>query len=61
MADYIYPADSISANTESIVCEECSGNTFTVIPPHAIWTDAQNKSVIQLNTITLGGMNGLNS
>ena len=49
-----------SANTESTVCVICSGNTFTVSPPHPVWTDNQGKAVIQLDAITLGG-NGLNS
>ena len=49
-----------SANTESTVCVICSGNTFTVSPPHPVWTDNKGKAVIQLDAITLGG-NGLNS
>ena len=49
-----------SANTESTVCVICSGNTFTVSPPHPVWTDTKGKAVIQLDAITLGG-NGLNS
>ena len=44
----------------STVCVICSGNTFTVSPPHPVWTDNKGKAVIQLDAITLGG-NGLNS
>jgi hypothetical protein len=50
-----------SANTDYNVCVECSGNTFTVEVPHPVWTNNQNESVIQLNMVTLGGENGLNS
>jgi hypothetical protein len=32
----------------------------TFVPPHPVWTDNQNREVIQLNTVTIGG-NGLNS
>jgi len=61
MTNYIYPTSATSANTEVFICEVCSGTTYTVEPPHPIWTDGQNKSIIQLNAVTLGGMNGLNS
>ena len=50
-----------SANTETILCVVCSGETSTVIPPHAIYTDAQGVAVTQLNTVALGGPNGLNN
>ena len=43
------------------VCQAlCSGNTTTIVPPHPVWTNAQNKAVVQGNAITIGG-NGLNS
>lgn len=60
MHDYIYPSGT-SANTEVIMCVVCSGTTSTVIPPHPIWTNNQNQTVIQLDAVTLGGMNGLNN
>ena len=50
-----------SANTETVICEVCSGNTIVLIPPHAQYSDAQNNIVIQMNTIALGGENGLNN
>ena len=50
-----------SANTESTVCDVCSGNTVTIIPPHPTWTNNQGNDVIQMNAITLGGPNGLNN
>jgi len=50
-----------SANTETVICEVCSGETITLTPPHAEYSDAQNKIVIQMNTIALGGANGLNN
>ena len=61
MSNYIYPASATSANTEVLICEVCSGSTFTVEPPHAVWTDAQNKPIILMDTVVLGGPNGLNN
>ena len=60
MSNYFYPTGT-SANTEVIICEICDGTAVEITPPHPIWTDGQNKVVIQLNAITLGGVNGLNS
>lgn len=52
----------ISAGTESIVCViDCSGNTKTITPPHPTYLNGYGKSVVQLNMVELGGMNGLNS
>lgn len=50
-----------SANTETVICEVCSGETVTLYPPHAQYSDAQNNIVIQMNTVALGGENGLNN
>lgn len=50
-----------SANTETELCVVCSGVTSTVIPPHAVYSNAQGKEVVQLNTVALGGPNGLNN
>jgi hypothetical protein len=61
------PDPSRSANTETLVCAICcdcgaTGSTITqVSPPHPQWTDGYGIQVTQLNMITLGGMNGLNS
>ena len=56
------PEPPRSANTESTVCViDCSGNTVSIVPPHPIWTDGYGTQVTQLNMITLGGPNGLNS
>lgn len=55
-----------SANTENFVCVTCcpcdgsSGSTFSVTPPHPVWTDGYGTSVTQLNMIVIGGINGLN-
>jgi hypothetical protein len=47
---------------ECVVCYELSGNTVTSVePPHAVWTNNRGQSVIQMNSVQLGGMNGLNS
>ena len=57
-------AEPIIANTggnNGEVCViDCSGNTFTVTPPHPVYTNGQNKAIVQLNAITIGG-NGLNA
>jgi hypothetical protein len=50
-----------SANTETVICEVCSGETVTLYPPHAQYSDGQNNIVIQMNTVALGGENGLNN
>lgn len=43
------------------VCQDdCNGNTFTITPPHPVYTNGQNKAIVQLNAITIGG-NGLNA
>jgi hypothetical protein len=61
MADHLINIPR-SANTESTVCiVKCSGDTVSVVPPHPIWTDEYGTQVTQLNMITLGGPNGLNS
>lgn len=56
-----------SAYTEQIicvqVCDDMSGSTVVVAvnPPHPVWTDNYGTEVIQLNAVTLGGVNGLNN
>jgi hypothetical protein len=50
-----------SANTETVICEVCSGTTVILTPPHAEYSDSQNNIVIQMNTVALGGANGLNN
>lgn len=54
---------SLSASTggyTDICLALCSGNTVSVSVPHATFSNAQNKPVVQMNTVLLGG-NGLNS
>jgi len=56
-----------SANTEVFVCEYIcvtggTGSSVVVVtPPHPQYSNTQGNSVTQLNMITLGGFNGLNS
>ena len=39
-----------------LVCEDnCSGGTFTIVPPHPVYTNGQNQAIVQLNAITIGG------
>jgi len=50
----------ISANTPSIMCFVCSGETTTVNPVRPVWTGLNGGAVTQMNAVLLGG-NGLNS
>jgi uncharacterized delta-60 repeat protein len=54
---YVIP---ISANTPSIICFVCSGETSTVDPVRPVWTGLNGGAVTQMNAVLLGG-NGLNS
>ena len=52
-----------SAGITSISCDTCpsvTGVTITQVP-HAIYTNAFNRAISQNNTVTIGGLNGLNS
>ncbi len=56
----------LSSNTENTICINCCPCStdellVAVSPPHPQWTTQQGETVIQLNAITLGGMNGLNN
>ena len=42
------------------VCVVCSGTPSLIVPPHPVWTNSQNKAVVQMNAITIGG-DGLNA
>ena len=54
-----------SANTPYNICEVCSDETvitvYNLTPPHPVYTDGYGTPVTQLNMVTLGGPNGLNS
>jgi hypothetical protein len=51
-----------SAGVESINCKDCGTGTVTASTmPHAVYTNAQNRAISQINTVTLGGPNGLNN
>jgi hypothetical protein len=53
---------SISANTEYLICIECSGTTVsTRTTPHPTYSDLTGGTVTQLNAVLIGGRNGLNS
>lgn len=53
---------NVSANTESFICiVDCNGDTISVSPPHAEYSDMTGGTVTQLNTVELGGQNGLYS
>lgn len=50
---------TISANTEYFMCLICSGVTNSVSTPHATYSDGYGRDIVQLNTVLLGGPNGL--
>jgi hypothetical protein len=53
---------ALSAGTEYFMCEWCPDSTPTAeAVPHAVYSNAQGRSVIQENSVALGGFNGLNS
>jgi hypothetical protein len=52
---------SISANTEYLICIDCSGTTATRATPHPTYSDLTGGTVTQLNAVLIGGRNGLNS
>jgi hypothetical protein len=53
---------ALSAGTEYFECRWCPGETPTAeAVPHAVYSNAQGRSVIQENSVALGGFNGLNS
>jgi len=55
----------LEAGVDYTTCKECvvSGETITTVvsQPHAVYTNQFGKAVIQMNTVVLGGINGLNS
>jgi uncharacterized delta-60 repeat protein len=52
---------TINSGDEYLMCEVCSGDTFTVNPPHPVWTNNYGIAVTMLDAIVLGGPNGLNN
>jgi hypothetical protein len=53
---------ALSAGTEYFECRWCPGETPTIeAVPHAVYSNAQGRAVIQENSVALGGFNGLNS
>ncbi len=47
---------------ECNVCYNSTGNTVSSVSvPHAVWTNNQGIAVEQMNSVQLGGMNGLNN
>lgn len=56
----ITPANS--AGITSVNCDSCDGVTGVTLTqvPHAVYTNGQNRGISQINTVTIGGFNGLN-
>ena len=52
-----------SAGVESEICNSCDGGiTVTATTaPNAVYTNAFNRAISQINTVELGGFNGLNN
>ena len=54
----------LEAGVAYTTCRDCTavGGDITTIPqPHAVYTNEFGKAVIQLNTVVLGGINGVNN
>jgi hypothetical protein len=56
----IQPLSGSTGGNGGVVCEVCSGSTFTVDPIKPTYTNEYNKSVEQINAVLIGG-NGLNA
>jgi hypothetical protein len=52
-----------SAGVEAVICDTCPGVTGVTITqaPHAVYTNAFNRAISQINTVALGGFNGINN
>lgn len=51
-----------SAGVTSAICASCTGETVSLINvPKAIYTNSLNRAIAQINTVSIGGFNGLNS
>lgn len=51
-----------SANTEYLICIDCSGTTTTRSTPHPEYGAlTSGNTVVQLNAVLVGSRNGLNS
>lgn len=52
-----------SAGVESIICNSCDSveSVTATTVPHAIYTTLKGVSILQINTVELGGFNGLNN
>lgn len=56
----------LSAGSETFSCKLCnlSDNTTSATitqVPHATWTNTRGEAVVLLDTVLLGGINGLNN
>jgi hypothetical protein len=52
----------LTANTEYLICRECSGTTTTIIPPHPTYSGTQSgTTIVQANLVLVGSQNGYNS
>ena len=57
----VEPIIANDGGNRGVVCEDdCNGGNILIDPPHPVYTNGQNKAIVQLNAITIGG-NGLNS
>ena len=57
----VTPGFVYSANTEYYDCTICDGTATTVTVPHPVWVNGQGQTIEILNSVQLGGMNGLNN
>lgn len=52
-----------SAGVESEICVSCDGGVTisASTAPHSVYTNPFNRAISQINTVALGGFNGLNN
>jgi hypothetical protein len=55
------PLESGVAYTTCRDCTAVGGGVTTIPQPHAVYTNEFGKAVIQMNSVVLGGINGLNN
>ena len=55
--DALAPFSAGSVTTACMLL--CNLDAVPVVPPHATWTNTRGKAVVLLDTVALGGINGL--
>jgi hypothetical protein len=51
-----------SGGVNSVICATCDGVTVTATTaPHSVYTNNYGRAISQINTVSIGGFNGLNN